>query len=111
MPDHAFAVRDETADETAGGTGALRFTDAEIARFVERFDETESWTAWERRPGGDGADVIEVRAGGRRPSTLRIAKAGSGAFVASGFSGWSLAVCEDFEDLLDAVAVRPRLAA
>lgn len=78
-----------------------RFTEAEMALFEDRFPAAAAWGQWIRHHGPTGRDVIEVFVDGRRPVTLRLVKTEDGRFAASGFDGWSLTVCDDFETLLD----------
>ena len=62
---------------------------------------------WARRRGPAGEDVIEIELGGERPGSIKLRKA-NGAYAVSGFGGWRLALFEDFNTLMTALAHRPR---
>lgn len=81
-----------------------RFTDAEMALFEDRLPAVAAWGRWLRHQGPGGRDVLEIFLDGRRPVVLRLVKTDDGRYAASGFDGWSLTVCDEFETMLDVVA-------
>ena len=85
-----------------------RFTREELATFESRLEATPGWIAWQRRSGAHGEDVLQVTVDGDPRATLDVAKAKAG-YVATGFDGWALTVCDDFKELLIILAAwRPR---
>jgi len=88
----------------------VRFTEDELTAFREWLARTSGSQAWFRRDGLHGEDVIELEVGEKAPS-VRIAKTKSG-FMATGFDGWGLTVCDGFPELLDILSsYQPRLNA
>ena len=61
---------------------------------------------WARRRGPAGEDVIEIELGGKRPGSIKLRKT-NGAYAATGFGGWRLALFEDLTALITALADRP----
>lgn len=82
---------------------AVRFTDEEMTQFVACFERCPMWARW-GRSDGELADVLEVAVAGRRPATLRITKSHPRGYLATGFDGWGLTVCDDFSELLAILA-------
>lgn len=80
-----------------------RFSEAEMAYFQDRFPAVAAWGRWIRHEGPAGRDVIELFVDGRRPVCMRLVKTEDGRYAASGFDGWSLTVCDEFETMLDVV--------
>jgi len=81
-----------------------RFTADELAKFSKCFDRVPSWKHWERRDGAHGEDVLEIVVDSDRPAVLKVAKTESSSYVATGFDGWGLTVCDNFDKLLDLLA-------
>lgn len=77
-----------------------RFTDEEVATFVDCYDRMPRWSAWTRRSGQNGEDVLEVTVDGRRPRTLKLARSQRFGYLVTGFDGWGLTVCDDFTEVL-----------
>ena len=80
------------------------FTTDELERFAKRFDTVPSWKSWERRGGANGEDVLEIVVDSDAPVVLKVAKTDGSSYVAIGFDGWGLTVCDDFSKLMDIVA-------
>jgi hypothetical protein len=84
------------------------FTEDDLNAFVARVEQTPGWRQWRRLTGEDGSDVLEIDVAGDPPATLRVTKARTRQFLATGFDGWGLTVCDDFSELLGIlVAYRP----
>jgi hypothetical protein len=89
------------------------FTIDEISAFEDWFHAGAMWRDWHRRIGAHGEDVIEMIPQGGRLPTLQVAKIDD-TYLATGFDGWGLTVCDDFDELLGILAAwcpRPRAAA
>jgi hypothetical protein len=95
---------EETSQPEASRVSNARFTDAEMALFEDRLPAVATWGRWLRHQAPEGRDILEIFLEGRRPIVLRLVKTDDGRYAASGFDGWSLTVCDDFETLLDVVA-------
>jgi hypothetical protein len=80
------------------------FTADELAEFGKWFDRVPSWKKWERRSGAHGEDVLEIVVDSDTLVILKVAKTESSDYVATGFDGWGLTVCEDFGKLMDILA-------
>jgi hypothetical protein len=76
---------------------------AELADLCARCTDAR----WARRRGQAGEDVIEIELGGGRPGSIWLRKT-NGAYAATGFGGWRLALFEDLTALITALAHRPR---
>ena len=84
------------------------FAPEELAALETRIAATPAWTRWTRRAGRNGEDVITLTVQGDRLAELQVAKTADG-YAATGFDGWGLIVCDDFEELLGILATwRPR---
>lgn len=81
----------------------ITFTDEEMAQFVACFERCPTWSRWGRSQGAHG-DVLEVTVAGRRPATLRLTKSHARGYLATGFDGWGLTVCDDFSEMLAILA-------
>jgi hypothetical protein len=81
-----------------------KFTADELAEFGRCFHRIPAWKQWKRRDGAHGEDVLEIVVDGAPPVTLKVAKTESSGYVAIGFDGWGLTVCDDFEKLMDILA-------
>ncbi|MBK8906985.1 MAG: hypothetical protein IPM60_03515 [Rhodospirillales bacterium] len=77
----------------------VKFTDEEMAQFVACFERCPTWARWGRSEGAQG-DVLEITVAGRRPATLRLTKSHTRGYLAIGFDGWGLTVCDDFSEML-----------
>lgn len=75
------------------------FTSEELEAFETWFGAETAWHDWHRGVGAHGEDVIEITPQGNRGHTLRLAK-GENGYLATGFDGWGLTVCDDFDELL-----------
>ena len=87
-----------------GSVPKAKFAADEIAKFGKCFDGVPSWKNWERRDGAHGEDVLEIVVDSDTTALLKIAKTESSSYVATGFDGWGLTVCDDFDKLLDILA-------
>ncbi|MCW5700702.1 MAG: hypothetical protein KIT00_12765 [Rhodospirillales bacterium] len=83
---------------------SVKFTAAEMATFLGWFERNPSWTRWLRRDGANGSDVLEIAVSGRRPTTLSLTKGLSHGYLATGFDGWGLTVCDEFAEMLGILA-------
>jgi hypothetical protein len=81
-----------------------KFTADELAEFGKFFERVPSWKNWERRDGAHGEDVLQIVVESNTPAALKVAKTESSSYVAIGFDGWGLTVCDDFDKLLDILA-------
>jgi hypothetical protein len=81
-----------------------KFTADELAEFGKCFERVPSWKNWERRDGAHGEDVLQIVVQSDTPAVLKVAKTESSSYVAIGFDGWGLTVCDDFDTLLDTLA-------
>jgi hypothetical protein len=81
-----------------------KFTADELAGFGRCFHRIPAWKEWERRDGAHGEDVLEIVVDRAPPVTLKVAKTENSGYVAIGFDGWGLTVCDDFEKLMDILA-------
>lgn len=87
---------------------APEFTSEELTAFEAWVNASPVWTAWNRHPGVHGQDVLEVSTQGSGASPLKVGKTET-SYVATGFDGWGLTVCDDFSELLGILARwRPR---
>lgn len=88
-----------------------RFSDAEVATFIDWYGKIPTWTEWSRHEGEHGEDVIEIKVGGRRPHALKLARSARFGYMVTGFDGWALTVCDDFSELLSILSrYRPTAA-
>lgn len=78
----------------------VEFTEEELAEFRQWYDRMPSWTGWSRRRGEHGEDVIEIEVVGSCPRTLKLARSPEFGYLATGFDGWALTVCDEFAELL-----------
>jgi len=78
-----------------------RFTADELKKFAKCFDRVPSWEKWERRNGAHGEDVLEIVFDNDMSVVLKVAKTENSSYAATGFDGWGLTVCDDFDKLLD----------
>ena len=92
------------AEDQEGSVPRAEFTAEELAEFVRWFDRVPSWKNWERRGGGHGEDVLEIAVEGGTRVVLKVAKTERSGFIAAGFGGWGLTVCDDFEELMGFLA-------
>ena len=92
------------ADDQEGSVPKARFTADELEEFGKCFDRVPSWKKWERRDGAHGEDVLEIVVGSDTSVVLKVAKTENSSYVAAGFDGWGLTVCDDFDKLLDILA-------
>ena len=81
-----------------------KFAADELAGFRKWFDRVPCWKKWGRRDGAHGEDVLEIVVDGDPPVVLKTAKTESSGYVAIGFDGWGLTVCDDFAKLMDILA-------
>jgi len=81
-----------------------RFSDDELAVFGKCFERVPSWKRWERRDGAHREDVLQIAGDNDTSAVLRIAKIKNSSYIAIGFDGWGLTVCDDFNKLLDILA-------
>ena len=89
-----------------------RFTDEEVAAFVEWFQKASTWSYWRRLRGKHGEDVLEVGLGGERHQALKLARSERFGYMVAGFDGWSLTVCDEFSEVLAILSCyRPRAQA
>jgi hypothetical protein len=79
----------------------IKYTADDLAAFSKWFDRVPSWKNWERRDGAHGEDVLEIVVDSEPSVILKIAKTENSSYVAIGFDGWGLTVCEDFGRLMD----------
>jgi hypothetical protein len=80
------------------------FTEEEIDEVRAWFERTPAWARWDRRVGEQGQDVLEIVLEGRRAATVRVSKAGASKYLATGFAGWGLTVCDELAELLRILA-------
>jgi hypothetical protein len=97
-------VRLLKAEDQEGSVTKAKFTADELAKFGKCFDRVPSWKNWERRDGAQGEDVLEIVVDSDTPAILKVAKTERSGYVATGFDGWGLTVCDDFDKLLDILA-------
>lgn len=87
---------------------APEFTSEELTAFEAWVNASPVWSAWSRRSGAQGQDVLEVSTEDNGTSALKVGKTET-SYVATGFDGWGLTVCDDFSELLGILARwRPR---
>lgn len=89
-----------------------KFTAEEVCAFTDLFARASSWASWQRRRGDHGEDVLEIVLEGDPPRHLKLAKSERFRYLATGFDGWGLVVCDEFSELLKIVSsYRPRAGA
>jgi hypothetical protein len=77
-----------------------KFSDEEVAAFDCWFQKTQKWSYWRRLRGEQGEDVLEVALEDNGLQTLKLARSERLGYMATGFGGWSLTVCDEFSELL-----------
>jgi hypothetical protein len=80
------------------------FTPEEIDAVKAWSERNPAWVRWERRVGEQGQDVLEIVIEGRRKATVRMSKVDARKYLATGFAGWGLTVCDEFSELLRILA-------